>query len=165
VLRRPRKRMGRLAHRGGVNGGRRCSVAVCVRARKGRGPAYIRAEGRLGASGVTPVTHTRVEGSLHVRRGAPLRRPMARHGRCAGRWIGATWRGPLAMTDKGELPSSQRSDRWSLRCLGVRARRGYGAYGGLPMWPRSTSRQSALRRSWENFNSLTQFSNPIFSEI
>jgi hypothetical protein len=66
------------------------------------------------------------------------------------------------MTDKGELPSSQRSDRWSLRRLGVRARCGYGAYDGLPMWPRSTSRQSALRRSRENFNSLTQFSNPIF---
>jgi hypothetical protein len=72
---------------------------------------------------------------------------MARHGRCAGRWIDATWRGPLATDGTGELPPAQRSDQRSLWCLGVRARRGYDAYGGLPTWLRTTSRQGASRRS------------------
>jgi hypothetical protein len=158
VLRRPWKWTGRWAHRGGINGGRRSSVAVCVRARQGGQAGFIPAGGRLGANGVTPVTHARVEKP----RRAPLQRPMARHGRCAGRWIGATWRGPLATGVTGELPLSQRSDRWSLRHLGVRARRGYGTYGGLPTWPRATSRQSALRCSrafsirWYSFQ--TRFS-------
>jgi hypothetical protein len=101
VLRRPWKWTGRWAHRGGVNGGRRCSVAGCVRARQRRGLSQIRAGGQLGASGVTPVTHARVEGSRHGRRHAPLRQPMARHGRCASRWIGATWRGQLATAVTG----------------------------------------------------------------
>jgi hypothetical protein len=118
-----------------------------VRARQGPGLVFIPAEGRLGASGVTPVTHARVERPQHGRRHASLRRPMACHGRCAGRWIGATWHGPLATGVTGEFPPSQRSDRWSLRRLGVRARRGYDTYGGVPTWPRATSRQSALRRS------------------
>jgi hypothetical protein len=119
-----------------------------ARAREARGRAgFIPAGGRLGASGVTLVTHARVEGSQHGRRCASRRRPMARHGRCAGRWISATWRSPLATAVTGELPPSQHSDRWSLRCLGVHARRGYGAYGGLPTWPHAMSRQSALRRS------------------
>jgi hypothetical protein len=118
------------------------------RAREAGGRAgFIPAGGRLGASGVTLVTHTRVEKPRHGRRRASLRRPMVRHGRCAGRWIGATWRGPLATGVTGKLPPSQRSDRWSLRRLGVHTQRGYGAYGGLPTWPRATSRQSALRRS------------------
>jgi hypothetical protein len=118
-----------------------------VRARQDRGLAYILTGGRLGASGVTPVTHTRVERPRHGRRCASLRRPMARHGRCADRWIGATWHGPLATCVMGRFPPSQRSDRWSLQHLGVRARRGYGMYGGVPTRPRATSRQSALRRS------------------
>jgi hypothetical protein len=63
------------------------------------------------------------------------------------RWIGATWHGPLATIVTGESTPTQRSDRWSLRRLGVRARRGYGTYGGAPTWPRATSRQSALWRS------------------
>jgi hypothetical protein len=29
---------------------------------------------------------------------------MARHERCAGRWISAIWRGPLATDGTGELP-------------------------------------------------------------
>jgi hypothetical protein len=62
-------------------------------------------------------------------------------------WIGATWHGPLATAVTGEFPPSQRSDRWSLRRLGVRARRGYGTYGGVPTWLSTTSRQSALRHS------------------
>jgi hypothetical protein len=127
-----------------ADGGVRWRCA-CARGR-GAGWFYTRG-GRLGASGVTPVTHTCVEKPWHGRRRASLQRLMARHGRCAGRWIGATWRGPLATGVTGELPPSQRSDRWSLRRLGMRARRGYGAYDGLPTWPHATSRQSALRRS------------------
>jgi hypothetical protein len=112
-----------------------------VRAREAGGRAgFIPAGGRLGASGVTPVTHARVEKPWHGRRRASLRRPMARHGWCAGRWIGATWRGPLTTDVTGRFPPSQRSDQWSLRCLGVRARRGYGMYGGVPTWLRATSR-------------------------
>jgi hypothetical protein len=118
-----------------------------VRARQGRGLVFILAGGRLGASGVTPVTYARVERPRHGRRRASLRRPMARHGRCTGRWIGATWHGPLATGVTGKFPLSHRSDRWSLRFLGVHARRGYGMYSGVPTWPRATSRQSALRRS------------------
>jgi hypothetical protein len=128
-----------------------------VRARQGEWAGFIPAGGRLGASGVTPVTHARVEKPRHVRRHASLRRPLARHGRCAGRWIGATWRGPLATGVTGELPPSQRSDRWSLWRLGVRARRGYGAYGSLPTWSRVTSRQSTLRCS-RHF----QFADTVF---
>jgi hypothetical protein len=93
------------------------------------------------------VTHARVGRSRHGRRRAPLRRPMACHGRCTGRWIDANWRGPIATDGTGELPQAQRSDQWSLRRLDVHARRGYGAYGGLPTWPRTTSRQSASRHS------------------
>jgi hypothetical protein len=118
-----------------------------VRARQGRGLVFIPAEGRLGASGVTPVTHARVERPRRGRRHASLRWPMARHGRCASRWIGATWPGQLATGVTGEFPPSQRSDRWSLWRLGMRARRGYNAYGGVSTWPRATSLQSALRHS------------------
>jgi hypothetical protein len=118
-----------------------------VRGRQGRGLVYICAGGRLGASGITPVTHARVERPRHGRRCASLRRLMARHGRCAGP---VDWRhlaGPLAMNITGELAPSQRSDQWSLRRHGVRARRGYDTYGGAPTWPRVTSRQSAPQRS------------------
>jgi hypothetical protein len=55
------------------------------------------------------------------------------------RRIGATWRHPLATDVTGESTPAQRSDRQSLRCLGMRAQRGYGAYGGTPTWPRATS--------------------------
>jgi hypothetical protein len=51
---------------------------------RGRGLVYILTGGRLGASGVTPVTHAHVERPRHGRRRASLWRPMARHGRCAG---------------------------------------------------------------------------------
>jgi hypothetical protein len=61
-----------------------------VRARKAGGTSwFIPAGGQLGASGVTPVTHARVEKPRLGRRRASLRRPMARHGRCAGRWSDA----------------------------------------------------------------------------
>jgi hypothetical protein len=55
------------------------------------------------------------------------------------RWIGATWHGPLAMNVTGEFTLTQHSDRWSLRRLAVRARCGYGTYGGAPTWPRAMS--------------------------
>jgi hypothetical protein len=77
--------------------------------------------------------------------GAPVRR------------IGATWRCPPAMNVTEEFTLVQRSDRRSPRHLGVHARRGYGAYGGAPTWPRTTSRQSALRRSRGKFNLLNGF--------
>jgi hypothetical protein len=73
------------------------------------------------------------------------------------RRIGATWRCPLATDVTVEFTPAQRSDRRSPRCLGVRARRGYGAYGGAPTWPRATSRQSALRRSQGKFSLLNGF--------
>jgi hypothetical protein len=43
--------------------------------------------------------------------------------------------------------------------LDVRTRRGYGAYGGWPTWPHTTSRQSAPRAFPGVFNLLKQFSN------
>jgi uncharacterized protein YfaQ (DUF2300 family) len=58
---------------------------------------------------------------------------------------------------------AQRKDRWTLRHLGVLARRGYGAYGGAPTWPRTTSRlERALAFASKN-SSLSRFSNSIFS--
>jgi hypothetical protein len=68
-------------------------------------------------------------------------------GGAPGRWIGATWHGPLAPGVTGEFPPSQRSDRWLLRRLGVRAQRGYDTYDGVLTWLRATSQQSALRCS------------------
>jgi hypothetical protein len=90
---------------------------------------------------------------------------MARHGRCVDRWISATWRGQLATGGKGEPLPTQRSDRWSLRRLGVRARRGYGTYGGLPTWLCTTSRLRVSRAFSGVFNLLKQFSNWFFSEF
>jgi hypothetical protein len=133
---------------------------VGARAREERpGRVFIGAGGRLGASEVTTMTRARVERSRDGRRRAPLRRPMAHHGRCAGRWIDATWRGPPATNGTGELPPAQRSDQRSLRRLGVHARRGYGAYDGLPTWPCTTSWQCASRHSRGVCISLKQFSN------
>jgi hypothetical protein len=73
------------------------------------------------------------------------------------RWIGATWRRPLATDITGEFTPAQRSDRRSPRRLGVPARRGYGVYSGEPTWPRATSRQSTLRCYQGNFNLLNGF--------
>jgi hypothetical protein len=103
----------------GANGGRRSSMAGARACEERPGRVFIGAGGRLVASEVTTVTHARVERSRHGRRRAPLRRPMARHGRCAGRWIDATWHGPLATDSMGELPPAQRSDQRSLRRLSV----------------------------------------------
>jgi hypothetical protein len=130
-----------------------------VRARSGRGQGFMGAEGRLGSREVTMTTHAHVERSRDGRRRAPLRRPIARHGRCAVRWIYATWRGPLATDGTVVPPPAQRSDQWSLRRLGVCSRRGYGAYGGWPTWPRTTSRWGTSRAFPGVFNLLKQFSN------
>jgi hypothetical protein len=110
------------------------SGRVRVRTRSSRGLVFMGTGGRLGSREVTTMTRARLERSRDGRRRAPLRRPMARHGRCAGWWIYATWRGPLATDGTGVLPPAQRSDQRSFWHLGVRARRGYGAYGGLPTW-------------------------------
>jgi hypothetical protein len=82
--------------------------------------------------------------------GAPVRR------------IGATWRHPLATDVTGESTPAQRSDRRSLRRLGVCAQRGYGAYGGAPMWPRATSRAERAPAFQGKFSLLNRFSNAIF---
>jgi hypothetical protein len=130
---------------GGANGGT-AGLGAGARAHEERpGAVFMGAGGQLGAREVTTTTRTCVERSRDGRRRAPLRRPMARHERCAGRWIYATWRGPLATDGTGVLPPAQRSDQRSLRRLGVRTRRGYSAYGGLPTWPRTTSRRGASR--------------------
>jgi hypothetical protein len=122
---------------------RRGSGRVRVRARSGQGRVFMGAGGRLGSREVTTTTRACLERSRDGRRRAPLRRPMVCHGQCAVRWIYATRRGPLATDGTSVLPPAQRSDQRSLRRLGVRARRGYGAYGGLPTWPRTTSRRGA----------------------
>jgi hypothetical protein len=143
----------------GANGGT-AGLGAGARARDGRsGRVFMGVGGRLGAREVTTTTRARVERSRDGRRHAPLRQPMARHGRCAGRWIGATWRGPLATDGTGVLPPAQRSDQRSLRHLGVRARRGYCMYGGLPTWPRTTSRRGAYHAFPGVCISLKQFSN------
>jgi hypothetical protein len=131
------------SHRAAPMAERRGSGLVRVRSRSGRGRVFMGAGGRLGSREVTMTTRARLERSRYGRRRAPLWRPMARHGQCAGRWIYKTWRGPLATDGTGVLPPAQRSDQLSLRHLGMRARRGYGAYGGLPTWPRTTSRRGA----------------------
>jgi hypothetical protein len=133
------------SHRAALMAEQRGSGRVRVRARSGWGRVFMGAGGRLGAREVTTMTRARVERSRDGRRRASLRRPMARHGRCAGRWIYATWRGPLATDGTGVLPPAQCSDQRTLQRLGVHARRGYGAYGRLPTWPRTTSRRGASR--------------------
>jgi hypothetical protein len=70
----------------------------------------------------------RLGGQWHAVGGAPVR------------LIGATWRCLLATDVTGEFTLAQRSDRRSPQRLGVRARCGYGAYGGAPTWSRATSR-------------------------
>jgi hypothetical protein len=75
---------------GGANGGRRGSVAGARAQEERLGRVFIGAGGRLGASEVTTTNRACVERSRDGWRRAPLRRPMARHGRCAGRWIDAT---------------------------------------------------------------------------
>jgi hypothetical protein len=47
---------------------------------------------------------------------------------------------PAAVDVMHRSTPAQRKDRWAFRHLGVRARRGYGAYGAASTWPRTTSR-------------------------
>jgi hypothetical protein len=54
---------------------------------------------------------------------------------------------PAAVDVMHRSTPAQRSDQWAFWPLGMRAQRRYGAYGGVPTWPRAMSRQSALRRS------------------
>jgi hypothetical protein len=87
----------------GVHTGRRqwrTSVArVGACAREGRsGLAYKHGGGRLGQVGSRRCHLHTWEGRGHGRRRAPLQRPMARHGRCAGRQISATWHNHLPRT-------------------------------------------------------------------
>jgi hypothetical protein len=56
----------------------------------------------------------------------------------------------------------QRSDRWTFRHLGVRARCEYGAYGGAPTWPRATPRAERAPAFQGKFSLLNRFSNAIF---
>jgi hypothetical protein len=71
-----------------------------VHARQGRGLVFIPAEGRLGASGVTPVTHARVERPRH---GRDLRRS-------GGQWstTGGAPAGGLAPPGTVHLPRVSR---------------------------------------------------------
>jgi hypothetical protein len=78
------------------------------------------------------------------------------------RWIGATWRRPLATDVTGESTLAQRSDRRSLRRLGVRAQRGYVMYDGAPTWLRATSRAKRTPAFQGKFSLLNRFSNTIF---
>jgi hypothetical protein len=73
------------------------------------------------------------------------------------RWIGATWRRPLATDVTGEYTLAQRSDRRSLRRLSVRAQRGYVAYGGAPTWLRATSRAERTPAFQGKFSLLNRF--------
>jgi hypothetical protein len=93
----------------------------------------------------------RLDGQWRAAGGAPIR------------WIGATWHGPLATNVTGEFTPTQRSDRWSLRRLGVRARRGYDTYGGAPTWSRTTSRLECAPAFASKNNLLSRFSKLIFS--
>jgi hypothetical protein len=70
-----------------------------ARAREGRpGLAYKRAGGRLGSVRSCRCHLHAWGGRGHGRRRAPLRSLMARHGRCAGRRIRATWHSHLPQT-------------------------------------------------------------------
>jgi hypothetical protein len=57
----------------------------------------------------------------------------------------------------------QRKDRWTFLHLGVRARRGYGAYGIAPTWPRTPSRLEHAPAFASQISLLSRFSNLIFS--
>jgi hypothetical protein len=138
---------------------RRWLGLMCVRARSGRGLAYKRGGGRLGVGGVTPVPLARVErpGAWPATCAAPAANgaPRAVHRPVDLRHLAR----PTCHERHGCAPTAQRSDQRSLRHLGVRARRGYGAYGEWPTWPRTTSRRSASRAFPGVCISLKQFSN------
>jgi hypothetical protein len=118
---------------------RRWLGRMCVRARDGWGWLISTRDVGWGRWGHTGATCTRGEAgawpatcATPAANGVPraVRRPVDQ--RHLAR--------PLATDDMGEPSPALRSDKRSLRRLGVLARRGYGMYGGWPMWPRTTSR-------------------------
>jgi hypothetical protein len=90
------------------------------------------------------------------------RRPMARGGRCAGECGPATWHPPVVVNVTHRSTPEQRSDSWTFCLLDVCARRGYGAYGGAPTWPRATSRAERALAFQGKISLLNKFSNAIF---
>jgi hypothetical protein len=145
--------------------GGRARRRLGVRARQRSRTGYILAGGRLGASGVTPVTHARVERPRHGRRRASLRRPMARHGRCArlvdwrhlarstchGRHGGV----PAVATQRPVVAPAPR------RALLVRVRH-VRRRADVAARDVTAERAPAFQG---DFSSLTQFSNPISSKF
>jgi hypothetical protein len=93
-----REATGRWFSPSGGNGGRQRLgwKRACARGRPGL--AYKRTGRSVGVGRDVPVPLARVGRPRHGRRRAPLRRPMARHGRCAGRRINATWPSHLPWT-------------------------------------------------------------------
>jgi hypothetical protein len=65
---------------------------------------------------------------------------------------------PLVTDGTSECSPALRSDQRSHQRLGVRARSGYGAYGGWPTWPRMMSCPNASRRSQCCWHFTEQFS-------
>jgi hypothetical protein len=122
-----------------------------VRARDGRGWLISAQEVGWGRWGHTSATCTR--GGAGGMAGDVRR--------SGGQWRATSGApaGGSAPSGAAHLPRTARvSSRW-LRHLGVRVRHGYGAYGGWPMWPCTTSRQSVSRRSQCFCISLSSFQN------
>jgi hypothetical protein len=122
---------GARAHRGGAYGGRWSSAAVG----RARGAfedwfIYSREVGWELVGSSRRSEHAGMGGN--ARRRAIARRPMAHGVRCAGECGLATWRPPAVVDVTQRSTPVQRSDQWAFRPLGMRARRGYGAYGGVP---------------------------------
>jgi hypothetical protein len=127
-----------------------------VRARQGRGRVFILAGGRLGASGVTLVTHARVEKPRHGRQRAS-----------GGQWraTGGAPAGGLAPPGTVHLPRASRGISRH-RSAATRGRSGASACTPDAGTTRTavanvaacaTSQQIALRRSKAFSNSLIQF--------
>jgi hypothetical protein len=102
----------------------------CACARNERGLVYIVVGGRLRVGDVTPVTGARAVWAALLGDVQLPWRPMAHGGRRTGECGLATWHPPAAVNVTHRSTPAQRSDRWTFRTLGVRARRVYGAYGG-----------------------------------
>jgi hypothetical protein len=130
---------------GGANGGRRWLGRKRVRTRDGRGwliSAWEVSWGRWGHAGATCTRGKAgawpVMCAAPAANGAPraVRRPADQRHLAQ----------PLATDGTSECSPALRSDQRSNRRLGVRTRSGYGAYGGWPTWPRTTSRPNASQR-------------------
>jgi hypothetical protein len=128
-----------------------------VRARQGRGLVFIPAEGRLGASGVTPVTHACVERPRHGRD--------VRHSGGQWRATGGAPAGGLAPPSTVHLPRASRgSSRRRSTATGGRS----GASACAP--DVGTARTAACRRGRTQRRGKAcsgvprhfQFAEPIF---